>query len=218
MKTLYLPCVFLTKILAILLIFSNVALADGTVKVSWAASGDLKINGDGDDNGVVVIALDGILTVEGTDLNGQTNIQVGSRVLSEASFDIDLVSDIIVNLKGGDDTLRVGDGNPIDIDGDLRITGAKGDDDIRIDDVIIGGDMKITGGGGEDLVIILDSSGESLDVNLGSQDDDLRVCDSVFVEEPSLNGGSEDAIDSLVHDIVGLPVINFEDIFVKIAP
>ena len=145
-------------------------LLAGNVVVSLAASGLLTVRGDQSANNIAITQTASGLQVASTD-NGATEINGGGGPFTASST----VKSISIALKGGDNTLQVGDpsGSALDLAGNLVISATSGNNTITIANVQIGKGLSITAGRGNNTIVIGGTSTTSgqdplTDVDLGS--------------------------------------------------
>src|SRR5580698_4713564 len=110
-------------------------LLAGNVIVSLAANGLLTVRGDQSTNNIAITQTAGGLQVASTD-SGATEINGGAGPFTASST----VKSISIALKGGDNTLSVGDpsGSALDLAGNLVISATSGNNTISIANVKIG--------------------------------------------------------------------------------
>jgi VCBS repeat-containing protein len=145
-------------------------LLAGNVVVSLAASGLLTVRGDQSANNIAITQTASGLQVASTD-SGATEINGGAGPFTASST----VKSISIALKGGNNTLQVGDpsGIPLDLTGSLVISATSGNNTITIANVQIGKGLSITAGRGNNIIVIGGTSTTSgqnplTDVDLGS--------------------------------------------------
>ena len=149
---------------------------------------DVVIHGDGADNKIAITQEGARLRIQGNDtlINGTTSVVY-----------LIVRDDLKINLKGGDNDLRLGAVNSdLTIPGDLNIRTSHGNDDIAIYRVRVGDDLRLKmGSGRSDLLVYavdvaddmsIATKGESsIAVYLTVVQDDLKIS----------TGHARDAID-----------------------
>lgn len=130
-------------------------IAGGTVSVGVSRAGDVTISGDAADNFVVVDIGAGNLQLSAWETG--TKFRTTGQLLPADFLSISLpaaLRSLSVNLRGGDDTLRVRFQSDIGFSRDLQILLGDGDDFLEISafdvDVRIGGDAAVDLGSGDD--------------------------------------------------------------------
>jgi hypothetical protein len=128
--------------------------AQGNVTVRVDGNGNLIIRGDAADNGVFVKPFDvGEGFVEGL---GSTLVNGGdSAAFSGAT------GDFRFDMRGGDDTIQIDDGDGNETLGDLEIRTGSGDDVILVRHFIVHDDLEIRSGPGNDVITLEQTAGNS---------------------------------------------------------
>ena len=167
----------------------------GNVRAVLTGGGDLRVTGDGQNNVVQIsTVIPGFVTISGdngTTINGDAFVNI-----SLAEFAGSLADDVIVNLRGGDDRVIVGElGFTTSIGDQLVITGGGGDDNVGLYQVLAD-DVKVFAGGGNDLVGITNSSIVSTMTVSGAGGNDAVYFECSFVSDfARINTGSgEDGV------------------------
>lgn len=197
----------------------NRRMLAGNVTATINAAGDLVVNGDGQSNhifvrrvtnGQVTTQIEGAL---GTTINGTSiaNLEVPTR-------------DIKINLRGGDNTLKMfkmtgirktivrsGSGNDLlDIEStgteDLRISTSGGSDLVRFQ-TSGATKQRVRTGSGDDLVISSSSLFTQADVNTGSGRDTFFSNMTTYIDDFKLRLGGGDDLASSVNDTFGADVL-----------
>jgi VCBS repeat-containing protein len=157
--------------------FEDRTLLAGNVVVSLAASGLLTVRGDQSANNIAITQTASGLQVASTD-SGATEINGSAGPFTASST----VKSISIALKGGDNTLQVGDpsGSPLDLAGNLVISATSGNNTITIANVKIGKGLSITAGSGNNTIVIGGTSTTSrqdplTDVDLGTVSVDTNL-------------------------------------------
>ncbi len=145
--------------------------------VSLAASGLLTVRGDQSANNIAITQTASGLQVASTD-NGATEINGSAGPFTASST----VNSISIALKGGDNTLQVGDpsGRRLDLTGNLVISATSGNNTITIANTKIGKGLSITAGSGNNTIVIGGTSTTSgqdplTDVDLGTVSVDTNL-------------------------------------------
>jgi VCBS repeat-containing protein len=145
-------------------------LLSGNVLVSLSSSGALTIRGDQSANNIAIQQTASGVQVSSTDA-GATEINGGAGPFTASAT----VNSISVALRGGDNSLQIGDpsGQALDITGKLTITATSGNNTISIANAQVGKSVAISVGRGNNSIVIGSTSstgtGDPLsDVNLGS--------------------------------------------------
>lgn len=199
------------------------AMMAGNV-TAWVARGTLYIRGDDASNGVIVRQVSSTtFTVTGTGGNGllwdSTRINGGTRTQTFTN----VTDDLDINMNNGNDFVEVSGSSraaPMVLPDDLRVTGGRGNDGLRIEfvrnrdwndrmtvDMGDGSDwatlryvtsrdyMNIYMGSGNDTVRVEQQSGfgntgNSMLVSLGTGDDTMRISGSFWVATITMDGES----------------------------
>ena len=182
-------------------------MLSGNVSVR-VAGGDLIVNGDSENNVIVIRAnpTPGEFTIQGI---GSTTVENANAITVDGVLD-----DARINLRGGSNflllTSRGTDQNchPMSLD-DVRIQSGNGDDTVAVDDATVEGNLQILTRGGNDVVltnstsvagrlsirtaagddtsrIVGSSSGRKASINLATGDDAFSVDSSFFQQELTL--------------------------------
>ena len=155
----------------------------GNVSAIITAAGDLVINGDGQDNDFMVeIGESGDVQITGEN---------GTAIDDSGTEDAVFGGDITINLKGGDDQVRVtqeGSGTTID---NIRIDGRGGNDLIELEAMTgITGDVRLNGqSGGDALLVYAVDAAEDIILTGGSAGDTMQVYDTE-ARDITIVGGS----------------------------
>ncbi|MGF1580390.1 MAG: hypothetical protein ACFCD0_13595 [Gemmataceae bacterium] len=136
--------------------------------------GDLTINGQGQDDTILVENTDvgGTLTITGNGGSDDVTVIGGS--------DNGVEGDVDIKTNGGNDTVTLTD---LEVDGDLDVDASKGNDDVSLVGVDVGGDTSIDTG-----------------AKNGSDNDDVTISDSTFdgdlTVDTAVNDGNDDGPDT----------------------
>jgi hypothetical protein len=207
-------------------------LLAGTVTTFVNGSGDLIVNGDGEDNDfIMTLGMNGAVmfsTFEGTIIN-----EVDTAVVSR---------NIIINLRGGDDRFELwglADSNIAGME-QVKVNGGSGDDYVRLfqldypthnslvnggsgnDELVIEhvrtiGDFKMIGGGGDDQISIdhLDVADNdflgwegAFQIQAGGGDDTIGIEDLDAVGLVAVLGGGDDQLNLATSTITGNATIS----------
>jgi hypothetical protein len=171
--------------------------AAGTVSVGVSRSGEITINGDAFDNFVVVDIEAGKLQVSGWKTGTKFRTIGGSLPTDSISLPLpSQIRSLAVNLRGGNDSLRVRFQSDTQITRDFSVVLGDGQDFVDIAsfgaDVRIGHDATIELGNGSDRGVMTLQNGGSfmvtrdLNVRTGSGADSLLVIDYDTVPAESL--------------------------------
>jgi len=184
-------------------------------------SGTLRITGDKLDNGISIVgsAVPGEFVIQGLQTRyGATTVN-GKR-----SFTVEHVKNITIDLKAGDDVLRVGDagGDLTPIPGALTVYGSPGNktvtlrnvsvgdiasvttgagnDSVTVKDLKVGGKVSLTTGAGNDVVTIDNLTAKNptakkdLALDSGTGNDTVKIVDSWFRDLSVNLGGGDDGL------------------------
>jgi hypothetical protein len=203
---------------------AGICAAEGDVKVSLSAKGDLVVIGDAQANGVILFGYKGppyeVRAEPGTTINGGPGPFVVPSVRGR----------ILVDLGPGDDRLdstlrappgselRMGDGADRlvigDISGaDLRLDLGPGDDTLDVQDSGFGR-LLVEAGAGNDVVEFFFAGADTLAVRMGDGTDFLDLRHGYFDETVTLHGGPGwDELELVENDFRRGPpkVVGFED-------
>lgn len=171
--------------------------AEGVVTVGVSRSGEITISGDAAANFVVVDISGGNLQVSGWETG--TKFRTANQSLPAEVLNLSLPSRIrslAVNLRGGDDTLRVRFQTDVSISRDFSVQLGDGNDFLEISgydaDVRIGNDVSLDAGNGDDRVVWTQQSTASVVVNrdiivrTGSGGDTMLFMDNDFIAADAL--------------------------------
>ncbi len=146
---------------------------------AFLLGGDLIVVGDHADNAVEIRVTDGNLVVKGRGGTGTTVNGSASAVFQGVPA---IADDLKVLLGVGDDMLDVvgvGVGGDVSIQADgffAKFAGGHGDDQILLDQMIIGGNLDVSTGGGDDAVLLERSTVASdTTIKTGAGDDRLAL-------------------------------------------
>jgi hypothetical protein len=120
--------------------------------IATVVGDNLVLSGDAEDNSVRIEISGGNVVVtglDGTTINGDPDFEAvtGSTSVS---------GDVVANLGRGDDKLAIGD--DVVVEGDLRVTDAKGATTLGLRNVEIQGDLLVKTGRGSDAVSLVDTT------------------------------------------------------------
>jgi len=161
--------------------------------------GTLVIRGDDLSNGVEVTqgAEAGQFVVTGLNVGGATTVN-GQAAVTVAG----VTGDVIIDLRGGDDQVVVGDG--VAVPRDLRVRTGLGNDTVTLADVTVGEDLTVETGLGNDTVSVADVMvGGDSRVETGGGNDTVQITDSLFSRELRVILGDGDDALSLGDSMVG---------------
>ncbi len=181
--------------------------------------GDLVLTGDGQADQVTIIqSLQNGAPIPGryfiTGQNGTTiNNQTGGL------FFENVTDDIRVNLSGGNDVLRIGNGVNGDfiVPDDLEINTGAGNDIVVVDTIAIRDDATVLTGAGIDSVFFkgtvgslagVDGGDNDLTINTGAGRDSMSLTNTFVRDDLNINAGP--ALDSSA-DVVNLNIMNVGD-------
>lgn len=135
--------------------------------------GDLVIRGDGKDNGVSVERAGSrtAYVVRGVDAGGRPTTVNGERRVTLRG----VRGDVRVNLRGGDDSVRIGGDRAITVRGRLDLRGGGGNDRLTVSGAVaVDGRAKVLGGSGNDSVSFFGTAfGDSVRVSAGGGNDSV---------------------------------------------
>jgi hypothetical protein len=159
-------------------------------------AGNLVITGDRLANGVSIVgsAVPGEFVIQGIPTSC-----VPTTVNGKRSVTVEHVQNIAVDLKAGNDILRIGNakGDVTRIPGALTVDRGPGDKTLLIANVSIGGIANLATGTGNDQVTLTNvTARRSFALDAGAGDDTVRIRDSLFRDSllASLDGG-DDALE-----------------------
>ncbi|MFM7059548.1 MAG: hypothetical protein ACKO2P_21760 [Planctomycetota bacterium] len=175
----------------------SLPITGGLVNVAVSRLGEITVSGDASDNFVVVDISAGQLDV--TSWGTGTQFQTAGKRMPTESLSLPLpkqVRSLAINLRGGNDTLRVRFQGDITFSRDFSVVLGDGDDFLDISamnaDVKFGNDASLDFGNGNDRSVITLAGGASLivtrdlNVRTGSGSDSLLVIDSDTVPADAL--------------------------------
>src|SRR5262245_51994627 len=126
------------------------ALAGGNVSVRVDRGGNLVIEGDDEDNQILIspvgIGVGTVLGLESTLVNG-----------AESAAFAGVDDDFQIRMRGGDDRVLVADGDGNVVPDDLEIDAGRGDDFVLVQGFFVRDDLEIRGGSGNDVVELADT-------------------------------------------------------------
>lgn len=170
--------------------------AAGVVTVGVSRSGEITIGGDAAANFVVVDISRDNLQVSGWETG--TKFRMAGQALPVEVLNLPLTSrirSVAVNLRGGDDALRVRFQSDVSISRDFSVQLGDGNDFLEITgfdaDVRIGNDVSIDAGNGDDRVVWTLQNSSSVVVNrditvrTGSGGDTMLFMDNDFIAADS---------------------------------
>jgi hypothetical protein len=166
----------------------NRLMMAGNVTATLQA-GNLLITGNALDNGVSIIgsAVPGKFVVQGLPTNC-----VPTTVNGKHSVTFEKVQNITIDLKDGNDLLRIGNAqaDQTQIPGMMTARTGPGNDTVIIENAKGQKSFALDTGNGDDTVIIRDSVFRDLTVNLGLNNDSLTFRRNTLGVEALLNGGT----------------------------
>jgi len=142
--------------------------AGGDVSVRVDRAGNLVVEGDDEDNEILISPVDiGIGTVLGL---GTTRVNGGDS----ATFS-GVDGDFRIRMRGGNDRVLVSDGDGNRVPDDLDISTGSGDDSVLVQGFFVDDDLRIDSGAGNDTIELANTVvvAERTSIHTGSGDDRL---------------------------------------------
>ena len=198
-------------------------LLAGIVTATFSDDGNLQLIGNAADNAVEIRAVGEDLLVRGLDttrVNGQEEVVFtgGALALNDLravmgkGHDTVLIRDLAIagNVQLGQgqvDTLFDAGNDQILLEnlligGDLRVNAGAGADQVTLDEVAVLGNTQLRGGGGNDQLQIIDSALTQLTLDAGSGNDQVTIDSSVIGSGAVIRLGIGDDTLSILGDSV----------------
>ncbi|MEI8371588.1 MAG: hypothetical protein WCJ35_02015 [Planctomycetota bacterium] len=168
-------------------------MMDGNITATFQA-GNLLITGDKLANGVSIVgsAVPGEFVIQ-----GMQTAYVPTTVNGKHSIIFEHVQNITIDLKAGDDILRVGNitGDLTRISGGLTVNPGPGNKTLTVTNVSVGGITSLATGAGNDLVTVEKLvAKKAFALETGAGNDTVKIRNSVFADLTVNLGGGNDGL------------------------